>query len=270
MNPTILRLLGEAFHGHATTQDMEELTRLLVLKGYYTPPPIKVNKKERKKLLEKSVKKITKEERDQVLQDAHEAFNLAKKEGSPSEDTRIAASKSPQYAYQYAVEIDKAPCEETRTGACKDEHYTIFYARWEGANPALKELMCEKGPKPALFYAEEIQKLPCDQTREIASTSSQCAYEYAIRVDQGTHPVTRESALKNPRYAYEYALRVDKKPTDDTREAASRDSRYAFLYARFIDDCYHPVTWAGAVDKRRYRVMIGGPESQRATATVDD
>jgi len=260
MNPTILRLLKEAASGYASTQDLEQLTRLLVLKGYYTPPPIEINNKKIKEILKKT-EKITPQERDLILRDPGQAFMLALKEKKPSEDTRISASKDPQYAFRYASEIDKVASVETRNGACQDFLNAMRYAKWEGARSPLKEMLC-KSAEGSFRYALEVQKTSCEETRNGASREPLYALQYAREVDRSPHPVTRTGACGDSKCAYFYALQIDKVPTDETRLAACRGARrghFAFFYARFLDNAYHPVTWEATDLRDRYRAEIGQP-----------
>lgn len=56
------------------------------------------------------------------------AFTYAWKCRDRSEVLRSVASADPEYAYQYALEIDKGPHDVTREGACKDPHKAYLYA----------------------------------------------------------------------------------------------------------------------------------------------
>lgn len=90
-----------------------------------------------------------------------EALEWAKENG-PSDESRKAASRHPQFAYWYAKNVDKAPHAVTRNGA-------------------------SLGPVFALLYAEDVDKGPHDVTRKGAARSAEFAYKYAERVDKGYH-----------------------------------------------------------------------------------
>ena len=93
--------------------------------------------------------------------------------------------EDPQWAYRYALEIDKEPRDDTRKAACKD-------------------------PRWAYWYARDVDKSPRDDTREAACKDPGWAYWYAHFVDKAPRDDTRESACKDPGWAYEYALNVEK------------------------------------------------------------
>ena len=57
-----------------------------------------------------------------------EAYEYAKKYG-PSNETREIACEDPEFAYEYAKNVDKCPKEDTRKAACVDPESAYFYAR---------------------------------------------------------------------------------------------------------------------------------------------
>jgi len=63
-----------------------------------------------------------------------EAYDKAKVEG-PSDETREAASKSHEYAYLYALYVDKGPHEVTRAGASKYPSGASTYAQYVDEGP---------------------------------------------------------------------------------------------------------------------------------------
>jgi len=284
INPTILRLLKE-LSKEPTEEDLLELTRLLILAGYYAPNGA-VSKKQNRSLLLKRAS-ISWEERDHLLKNPRYAFSLAQDvDKEPRNDTRICASKSanfafryaleidkepteetrrgacqsPEYAYKYACQVDKKPGEETREGACRDPDWALSYARFEKkVHPLTKRYICNFAPE-AFAFAKEIQKTPCSETRTGACQNPKYAFKYALEVDEKAFPETRIAACKDPSYGYDYAISIDKKAKKSTRNSASRNPRLAFLYAVFLDGKkFHPVTWKGVQNssfEKRYQEEI--------------
>jgi len=56
------------------------------------------------------------------------AYEHAKKYG-PLDITREIVCQDPEYAYYYALDIDKCPREDTREAVCKSSQYAYYYAK---------------------------------------------------------------------------------------------------------------------------------------------
>lgn len=175
---------------------------------------------------------------------------------------RNIASQSPEYAYEYASQVDKGPHEVTRAGACKDHKVALKYALWidqgphadtreavsidsqfayvyanfiEGPHEYTRKIAC-LDPKIALEYALDVDQSPHAETRKAVAKDPDLLIEYALKVEKGPHPVTRALACKaSPDCAFRYALQIDKGPHDETRAAACQDPWVAFHYAALVD-----------------------------------
>lgn len=293
MSPNIRRLLKEASEGFASEEDLRELTRLLVLSGYYfiSSPQIE----NRDALLKKS--DLSPLERDWVLRAPFHSFSLAKKDKGPQEDTRIGCSKSAEFSYRYALEIDKGPHETTRRGVCKDPRFALAYAQgidkearddtrtaackdlkialqyaiFEGGGDLqTKEVICVT-PENSYLYARDVQKGPCNLTRKICCQDRDYALLYAEVIDKAPHKDTRESIITDPKGAYTYALNIDKGPHEDTRKYASQSPHFSFLYFIFIDQSRpHPVTREGVKGseyEKRYQNALPPIFSEASSGT---
>jgi len=120
--------------------------------------------------------------------------------------------KNFEWAYNYALHVDKQPRDDTRSAILSD-------------------------PEWAFFYAHDIDKCPRDDTRNAVSHNPKWAYFYAILVDECFRDDTRKATLDDPEWAYFYALNIDRCPKDDTRNAALGDPKLAYFYALNIDKC---------------------------------
>jgi len=107
------------------------------------------------------------------------AYIYAEKYGS-LEETREIVCEDPEFAYEYAKNIDKCPREDTRKAACKNFKYAYLYAR-------------------------DIDKKPRDDTRDAACKNSEHAYFYTIVVDKEFKENTW-LAVKNTEYEEKYEL----------------------------------------------------------------
>lgn len=61
--------------------------------------------------------------------DPREAYYYAEKYG-PSKETREIVCKESQFAYWYAVIVDKGPREDTREATYENSYYAYLYARF--------------------------------------------------------------------------------------------------------------------------------------------
>ena len=118
--------------------------------------------------------------------------------------------QSPEWAYYYALHVDKQPHDDTRAAACRDTEW-------------------------AYYYALRVDKQPHDDTRA-ACRDTEWAYYYALRVDKQPHDDTRAAACRDPMRAYHYAAYVDKQTRDDTRAAACRDPEWARYYDGYMNN----------------------------------
>jgi hypothetical protein len=83
---------------------------------------------------------------------------------------RTAACKVPEYAYLYALYVDKKPTNETRTAACQELCYAYWYALYVDHKPTneTRTAVC-KDPIYSYYYAINVDKNPTDETRIGAS-----------------------------------------------------------------------------------------------------
>jgi hypothetical protein len=94
---------------------------------------------------------------------------------------RTATCNDSEWAYEYALYVDKRPTDETRTAACKIPAY-------------------------AYFYALHVDKKPTSETRTAACNDSECAYWYAVAIEQNPIEETRIAASKNEYWKEQYEL----------------------------------------------------------------
>ena len=87
--------------------------------------------------------------------------------------------QSPEWAYYYALHVDKQPHDDTRAAACRDTEW-------------------------AYYYALRVDKQPHDDTRAAACRDPMRAYHYAAYVDKQTRDDTRAAACRDPEWARYY------------------------------------------------------------------
>ena len=107
-------------------------------------------------------------------------------EYGPSDDTREIACEDSDFAYLYALEVDKCSRNDTRKASCKDSFF-------------------------AYNYTKKIEG-PHEDTRKAACKESETAYLYAEDVDKGFHEDTWE-AVKNTEFEEKYKnnfIRIEK------------------------------------------------------------
>lgn len=186
------------------------------------------------------------------------------------DDTRKFASTDPEWAYQYAISIDKKVAHNvTRDGACRYMETAKLYAGEvdKGYHPTTltKVLETEKDSfeylgqhyaggihkdmnaiikarwvreaKTALKYAGIVG--PEDDTRAMVllSKDARAIYDYASMIDKGARDDTRQALIEigEGSWIFRYADKVDGKGRDDTRAAALSSPGSAVSYARVID-----------------------------------
>jgi hypothetical protein len=120
--------------------------------------------------------------------------------------------KNPEFAYLYAIFIDKCAKDDTRDVVLSNPYY-------------------------AYNYANDVDKCPRDDTRNAVLSNHVFAYSYAINVDKCVREDTRNAVLSDPLYAYFYARDVDQCAREDTRNAVLSNPEYTYLYAREVDEC---------------------------------
>ena len=68
--------------------------------------------------------------REWVCSDPEWAYEYAKEvDKVPRDDTREGACKEPNWAYLYARDVDKGPRDDTRAGSCKNPEFAYMYAQ---------------------------------------------------------------------------------------------------------------------------------------------
>jgi len=84
------------------------------------------------------------------------------------------------------------------------------YALKNGGSDKLRNICCQD-PFWACWYAEDIDKVPREDTRTVACKDHWHAYMYAQKIDKGYHRETRKSCYKSSFY-YRLYLRDVLKP----------------------------------------------------------
>lgn len=130
---------------------------------------------------------------------------------------RIAASKDPRYAVEFAKNIDVGPHKVTRDGAARNSHY-------------------------ALEYAVSVDKFPDSKTSRgtrlstIAMRSSDVLVRWAERFKGAVKPndADRKAACRTKYGAFFYASQIDKGPSKEAEEKLIHSSYYGARYAKGI------------------------------------
>jgi hypothetical protein len=133
--------------------------------------------------------------------------------------------KNPEFAYLYAINVDKCANDDTRNAVLSNSYYAYLYAlyadqcaREDTRNAVLSDIQY------TYWYAKFIDKCGRDDTRNTVLSNDMYAYWYAKNVDQCARDDTRNAVLSNPKYAYYYALDIDKCARNDTRNASYENS----------------------------------------------
>ncbi len=102
---------------------------------------------------------------------ANETLNWADIKDLPVDDSlrTFVCQLGPEWAFGYAVYVDKKPHNETRTAASRDPYYAFAYAFSIDKKPLDEtRTACCKDPFWAYYYAKEVDMKPLDETREAA------------------------------------------------------------------------------------------------------
>lgn len=124
---------------------------------------------------------------------------------APCDETRNAACKSiGNYGLEYALMVDQAPHHDTRMCACHDPDTALRYAKEvdHGENIMTHRAVCAKAAI-AYSYACYLNQ-PDDETRRAACMEPRWAHNYAEEVDRVPRNDTREAAQFDSEYAQAY------------------------------------------------------------------
>lgn len=115
-----------------------------------------------------------------------QAYLQAKKFGGTNGLRNISCNDS-EYAFEYALHIDKQSHDETRSAACLTPSYAYLYALY-------------------------VDKQPHDETRIAACKDPKYAYLYAFYVDKQLHQQTMQAVIdgNDPDYCYKYFISLNK------------------------------------------------------------
>lgn len=136
---------------------------------------------------------------------AKSAFQAALRRQIGDDESRATVCENPEYAFRYALEIDKSPREETRRGACADPQFAYKYAKQIDKSPQeVTRLAACARAWCALLYAQCVDGSPRDETRLAACGDSWRAFMYAKYVDKSFHPITLLAVKKSGSFFIEY------------------------------------------------------------------
>lgn len=172
-----------------------------------------------------------------------QAYERALERGG-SQRLQEIASRSAEYAYLYARDVDTGPCDITRKGASRKGQYAQRYALDvdKGPHEVTREGACRCTAAEALYYARHVDRGPHDVTRRYASQVATVALAYAREIDKGPHEVTRAGVVNDAERFY-----------------------FAYQYAAYVEKGFHPVTWdavQGSWAEEDYRREVGVPEGE--------
>jgi hypothetical protein len=117
----------------------------------------------------------------------------------------------------------------------KDPHYAYYYAkdiikgRWKEGEESIK-----KDPKLAYLYAKNILKDRWKEGEETIKKDPRCACYYAREVIKHRWIEGEESIKAESYTAYYYAKNVIKGRWKECEETIKKDTYYAYIYAKYV------------------------------------